>query len=262
MPPPLKRFGQNFLQNPYLQEKIVEALRIQTNDHILEIGPGHGALCPHIIRQNPAKYYAVEIDTRLIRALQDKYSEKMQLIHGDFMQVDLKSVFQAETDTNKIIGNIPYNITTPILFRILDNYQIINIAVLMVQKEVAERIASRPGTKDYGIPSVVAQTYGKVEYLFDVERINFKPAPNVDSAVIRISLNKEITAIQNHDLFRQIVRQVFNYRRKMIRNSLYRIFDKRIVYSLKSVNLNDRPEQIDVEGFINLSNELNERIKE
>ena len=127
----------------------------------------------------------------------------------------------------------------------------------MTQKEVAQRIAAQPGSKDYGILSVISQTYGQVEFIFNVKRGNFFPVPSVDSAVLRIDFFDEINGIENVDLFRRLVRGVFNYRRKMLRNSLSRIFDKSVVNSLNSVSLEARPESLSVQDFKNLANEIN-----
>lgn len=256
MPRALKRFGQNFLHNTFLQKKIVDSLEIKSGDCILEIGPGLGALCSHILDQKPFCYKAIEIDDRLIPELQSRFPKGMNLIHADFMKIELYNLLIAIKEKNKVIGNIPYNITSPILFKLIDSYEILGRAVLMIQKEVARRITSNHGNKEYGILSVISQTYCETKYLFTVDRGNFSPVPGVDSAVIRLSFLTEVGDIGNHQLFRKIVRQTFNYRRKMLRNSLCRSFDKRIVYSIESIDLSLRPEQLTIQDFKNLSNEL------
>jgi len=258
---PLKRFSQNFLTNPYYQNKIVEAMQIKPGDFLLEIGPGRGALCPEIIKARPEKYLAVEIDRSLTALLKKQFEENIQIIEGDFLELDLGPLFLNEQNDIKIIGNIPYNITSPIIFKLLDYYNKIQSVVLMAQKEVARRITAEPGNKDYGILSVLCQTYSLAEYLFEVKRGNFFPAPNVDSAVFRLNFFSNIESINNEALFRRIVRHTFNYRRKMLRNSLGRIFSKTIVYSLDSVNLESRPENLTIQDFKNLANEIDKKIQ-
>ncbi len=254
---PLKKFGQNFLTNPHYQQKIVAALDIQSSDNILEIGPGKGALTEIIVHAACHRFCAVEIDRRWCEELRQKFGSEIEIIEDDFLNLDLISCCREADKKLKIIGNIPYNITSPILFKLIDNFRIVKTAVLMTQKEVAQRIAAPPGNKAYGILSVISQTYGEVEFLFNVKRGNFFPVPSVDSAVLRINFFEKLCGIENVDLFRQLVRGVFNYRRKMLRNSLSRIFDNGIVNSLNSVSLEARPESLSVQDFKNLANEIN-----
>lgn len=258
---PKKRFSQNFLQNTHYQKKIVDILNIDSNDTIIEIGPGQGALTQHIIPANPAHYYAIEIDINLANELKNQFKDGITIFQQDFLDFDFTSILELNAKKIKIIGNLPYHITSPILFKLIDNYEKIDIAVLMIQKEVARRISASHGNKEYGILSVVSQTYSNVEYLFEVKRGNFFPAPDVDSAVIRLHFYKELTGIENESLFRKLVRETFNYRRKMLRNSLCRIFDKSIVYSVSSDYLDLRPEQLAVDDFKILSNSLNQVLR-
>ena len=259
---PKKRFSQNFLQNPHYQKKIVDALHIQTTDTVIEIGPGRGALTESILAFKPANFFAVEIDTNLAEGLSVRFKDKLEIIRQDFLQFDFNLVTAVSGLRLKIIGNLPYHITSPILFKLIDNYRKIDCAVLMIQKEVAKRIAAPHGKKDYGILSVISQAYCDVQYLFEVKRGNFYPSPDVDSAVIKLDFYEMPEGIENESQFRGIVRQSFNYRRKMLRNSLCRIFDKSIVYSLSSEYLDRRPEQLSVEDFKILSNSLNQKLRQ
>lgn len=259
---PKKRFSQNFLQNSYYQQKIVDALNIDPEDIIVEIGPGRGALTEHIIVANPKRFYAVEIDTHLVNELTQRFKNNIRIIHRDFLKFDFNLIKDIKNHKIKVIGNLPYHITSPILFKLIDNYDKLKTAVLMIQKEVARRISSAHGNKDYGILSVISQAYSKVEYLFEVKRGNFIPKPDVDSAVISFDFFEKPEDIDNEDLFRTLVRQTFNYRRKILRNSLCRIFDKSIVYSTSSDYLNLRPEQLTVEDFKILSNSLNQVLRQ
>jgi 16S rRNA (adenine1518-N6/adenine1519-N6)-dimethyltransferase len=253
---PLKKFGQNFLTQPAIAEKIVSALQISGNDHIIEIGPGKGILSSSIIGKQPALFSAIEIDKNLARELTEKYEGKLKIIEQDFLNIDLSTI-TTPTLPVKVIGNIPYNITSPILFKLVDFYKRIDCSVLMIQKEVARRIVASPGTKDYGILAVLLQTYCTAEYLFDVSNKNFSPVPKVDSAVIKLHFFDEISGINNLDLFKIVVRGSFNYRRKMIRNSLIRIFNQSIVTSLDEFDLTKRPEQLSIDDFKKLANTIN-----
>ncbi len=254
---PLKRFGQNFLTAPHIQKKIVNALQIESRDVVLEIGAGKGALTQFIVRAQPARFLAVELDPRWAELLQQQFGRRMELIRDDFLNIDVTQI----APHLKVIGNIPYHITSPIIFKLIDSYTHLQRAVLMVQKEVAQRLVAGPGSKAYGILSVSLQSYGQVRYLFEVKRGNFFPRPEVDSAVVQIDFFPALTEVQNETLYRKIIRHCFNYRRKMLRNSLSRIFDKTIVYSLESIDLNQRPEALPVKAFKNLANELNRKIK-
>ncbi|MEJ2542540.1 MAG: 16S rRNA (adenine(1518)-N(6)/adenine(1519)-N(6))-dimethyltransferase RsmA [Calditrichaceae bacterium] len=209
----------------------------------------------------PNSYYAVEIDTALAVKLTSQYKNNINIIQQDFLEFDFSLIQESTQSKIKIIGNIPYHITSPILFKLIDSYLFLHSAVLMIQKEVARRITTMHGNKEYGILSVTSQTYAKAEYLFEVKRGNFYPAPDVDSAVIRLTFKDKIKDIENESLFRKIVRETFNYRRKMLRNSLCRIFDKTIVYSISSDYLDRRPEQLSVDEFKILSNLLNKILR-
>ncbi|MGD9486569.1 MAG: 16S rRNA (adenine(1518)-N(6)/adenine(1519)-N(6))-dimethyltransferase RsmA [Calditrichaceae bacterium] len=259
---PLKRFGQNFLNNPYIRQEIVNAINISSDDVVVEIGPGKGALTELVIKASPADFVAVEIDKRMSDYITELFPAGVRILNQDFMTLDLPQLSEQSGRKLKILGNIPYNITSPILFSLIDNHQSVDSAVLMTQKEVAKRIVSPPGSKEYGILSVICQTYSRLEYLFDVKRGNFFPIPNVDSAVFKMEFINTIPDIDNLTLFRNLVRGTFNYRRKMLRNSLCRIFDKSIVYSLEAVNLDSRPENLTIAEFKKLSNELNHKLNQ
>ncbi len=259
---PLKRFSQNFLTDPVIQEKITNALKIQNADSVLEIGPGKGALTQHIIQKKPAHFWAVEIDTRWAAYLKETFGSKIDVIQRDFLTVSLDELHPKAGAKLKTIGNLPYHITSPILFHLIDNYNLLDSSVLMVQKEVARRITAEPGNKDYGILSVVCQACAKTEYLFEVKPGSFFPAPAVDSAVFKLSFYDHIDGLHNETLFRKIVRSVFNTRRKMLRGSLGRNFSKSIVYSLSPDMLRRRPEELFVQEFIALTNEIDYLLKQ
>ncbi|MCB0283501.1 MAG: ribosomal RNA small subunit methyltransferase A [Calditrichae bacterium] len=253
---PLKKFGQNFLTQPAIAQKIVNALDISNTDTIIEIGPGAGVLTQYIIEKKPAHFTAIEVDPRWADHLQTTFGSPVQILRDDVLHADLQKLHSG-SGSFKVIGNIPYNITSPILFKLLDYFPAISQSVLMMQKEVAQRIVSQPGGKDWGILSVLMQTFADITFLFDVGRMNFKPAPKVDSAVLRFEYLERVEGLDNLSLYTKIVRSVFNYRRKMLRNSLIRIFDQKIVSSIDFIDLSRRPEQLSIAEFKQLSNKIN-----
>ncbi len=252
---PLKKFSQNFLTNPFYQRKIIDSLHIVSTDIVLEIGPGKGALTQHIIDARPRRIIAVEIDERWVNLLNEKFGDSIEIIRQDILKIDLNSLIN-KAQRIKVVGNLPYHITSPILFHLIDSFHLIERAVLMMQKEVAQRLSAKPNSKDYGILSVITQAYAQVEYLLEIKRGNFFPVPNVDSAVVALNFYKEISDLADPILFRKIVRGTFNFRRKTLKNSLSRIFDKAFVNSLDEITLAKRPEQLTVEEFKQLTNQL------
>ncbi|RMH64884.1 MAG: ribosomal RNA small subunit methyltransferase A [Calditrichaeota bacterium] len=254
----LKKFSQNFLNQPALADKIVAALNLTPDDTVVEIGPGPGVLTRRLSNRTLHKLYAIELDPRWYEHLIEQNFPQLHLIQADFQEWPLLSVHEPGHPL-KVIGNIPYHITSPILFRLRDHHRYIRQAVIMMQKEVAHRLTARPGSKAYGILSVGLGAFARIERLFDIGRKNFSPPPAVDSSVVRFSFYKDVKGLNNPALFIQIVRAVFNYRRKMLRNSLSRILDPAVVYSLQSVPLDTRPEQLSIEQFIHLSNEINNK---
>jgi len=252
---PLKKFSQNFLTNPFYQRRIIDSLHIVSTDIVLEIGPGKGALTQHIIDARPRRIIAVEIDERWVNFLNEKFGDSIEIIQQDILKIDLNSLIN-KAQRIKVVGNLPYHITSPILFHLIDSFHLIERAVLMMQKEVAQRLSAKPNSKDYGILSVITQAYAQVEYLFEIKRGNFFPVPNVDSAVVALNFYKEISDLADPILFRKIVRGTFNFRRKTLKNSLSRIFDKAFVNSLDETTLAKRPEQLTVDEFKQLTNQL------
>lgn len=244
-----KHLGQHFLTDKNIAKKITESLTLTTSKIVLEIGPGMGVLTDFLIEIPDIKLFMVEIDTESIDYLHNKFPDlKDRIINEDFLRFDLKNKFQQNIS---IIGNFPYNISSQILFKVLDNRDLVFEVVGMFQKEVAQRIASGPGTKDYGILSVLCQAYFTIDYLFTVNENVFNPPPKVKSAVIRLE-NRNIKNLGcNEKLFKEIVKKSFNQRRKMLRNSL-----KEYLNDLLSKNdiFNKRPEQLSYNQFIELTN--------
>jgi 16S rRNA (adenine1518-N6/adenine1519-N6)-dimethyltransferase len=254
---PLKKFGQNFLTNQNIAEKIVNTIEPGSDDIIIEIGPGKGVLTKILASKNVGRIIAVEVDERLLDNLFDITSANtnLQILHDDILNTQFEQLDIPGSDI-KILGNIPYNLTSGILFKLYDNYRMISKAVLMIQKEVADRLISKPGSKDYGILSVLTALHGRVKKEFEVKRTNFYPAPNVDSAVISIDFYSALDGLVDYDIFVYIVKGCFQTRRKMLQNSLKRIFNKDLTGSIQKIDLKKRPEDLSVQEFVALSNEI------
>jgi 16S rRNA (adenine1518-N6/adenine1519-N6)-dimethyltransferase len=250
----LKRFGQNFLKDISYAQQIINALECQENDSILEIGAGKGALTELLLQQNCARITALEVDSRLVEFLNSRFSNELDIVPISILDFSIAQL--AGSKRIKVVGNIPYNITSHILFKMLDNHTFISRAILMVQKEVADRLLAKPRTKDYGILTILLNSVGEVRHLTDISRTNFSPAPNVDSTVVILDFNTNPSEIEDFALFRQIVNTSFQARRKKLRNSLKKIMDSNKINSIKTVSLDLRPEELTVAEFQNLTNEI------
>ena len=249
-----KSLGQHFLNDKNIAQKIVDSIDYSNAKTLIEIGPGMGVLTNLILAKNPSAFKAIEIDKESIEYLSQKHSNAEEwLVDGDFMRVDLESFGEGIS----IIGNFPYYISSQIFFKVIDNYKRVNEVVCMIQKEVAERIASKPGTKVYGLLSVLLQTYFDIEYLFTVHEHCFQPAPKVKSAVIRLKRNDRKELPCSNVLFKKVVKGTFNQRRKTIRNSLKSIF----IFLEQNEYLQKRPEQLSVEDFIELTSTIEQENK-
>ena len=247
---PKKSLGQHFLHDNYIAGQIVEALALGlSRPSVLEIGPGMGMLTKILIKRDNIDLKVIEIDRESVAFLRKNYpSLAGKIIEGDFLKTDLSAVFP---DKFSIIGNFPYNISSQIFFRILQMHQSIDQVVCMLQKEVADRIASPPGSKTYGILSVLIQAFYKVENLFKVMPGAFIPPPKVVSAVIRLQRNDVVELSCNEKLFVQVVKQAFNTRRKTLRNALKNL---NLAAEIAALPLLDkRAEQLSVKQFEDLT---------
>ena len=245
-----KHLGQHFLTDENIAKKIVDSLDFQEYKYVLEVGPGTGVLTKYLL-EKPTETYVAEIDTESIEYLKINY-QKLENKHftGDFLKINLSDIFDSEV---AVIGNFPYNISSQILFKIIDNYQQIPEMAGMFQKEVAERTAAVPRTKDYGILTVLVQAYYDVKYLFTVHENVFNPPPKVKSGVIKLTRNRKEGLEGNEELFKQIVKTGFNQRRKKLSNALKPL---NIPESLKNHPFMDkRAEELSVEDFINFTKE-------
>ena len=244
-----KFLGQHFLKDLSVAQRIAETI---TAGRVLEIGPGMGVLTQYLLKNPNLQTTAIEIDRESVAYLKEWYPE-LHLIEGDFLKLDLNIIYPDGEFC--VIGNYPYNISSQIFFKVLDNKDRIPICSGMIQKEVAERIASKPGKKAYGILSVLLQAYYNIEYLFTVDEHVFNPPPKVKSSVIRMTRNDRQGLGCDEALFKNVVKTAFNQRRKQMRNSLMGLVGK------ENPILNDpiftkRPEQLSVEEFIALTKKI------
>ncbi len=249
-----KHLGQHFLVDLNIAQKIVNALP-QDELTILEIGPGTGVLTQYLIEKE--NFTAFDIDIESIDFLKEKYPQHAHKIHfQDFLEADLTPF--ASKGNFKVIGNFPYNISTQIMFKVLEHRADVSALVGMFQKEVAVRIAEKPGSKAYGILSVLLQAFYKIEYLFTVSEHVFNPPPKVKSAVIRLTRNTTDKLNCNEDLFFKVVKASFNQRRKTVRNSVKVLSGNALV---DSIYLDKRAEQLSIEQFVELTNSIEAAIK-
>lgn len=250
-----KALGQHFLKDEGVAKGIVDALRIEdeakSSNNVLEIGPGTGVLTKYLIEDERIKLELAEIDTESIDYLKATYPYSLSsLVQRDFLLMNLHEVFVGKQFS--IIGNFPYNISSQIFFKILEDPNLVPQVVCMLQKEVAERLVSPPGNKSYGILSVLLQAWYNMEYLFTVPEHLFLPPPKVKSGVIRLTRNGKTDLGCDQVLFKQIIKSCFNQRRKTIRNSIKPIAAK-LGKEVKDPILDRRPEQLSVEEFVYLT---------
>lgn len=250
-----KHLGQHFLTDLSIAKQIVDALTLHEGyKHVLEIGPGMGVLTQYLKDDARFTTHAIDVDFESITYLKNHFPAiEKNILYGDFLQMDLGLI--TNNKPFAVIGNFPYNISTEILFKVLDNKNQIPEVVGMFQKEVAERIAAKPGSKTYGITSVLLQAFYTIEYLFTVHENVFNPPPKVKSGVIRLTRNKTQTLNCSESFFKTVVKTAFNQRRKMLSNSLKPYINDEIK-THEVFNL--RPEQLSVEQFVELTNMLQE----
>lgn len=252
---PKKNLGQHFLKDNAIARKIADTLTGSGYETVLEIGPGMGMLTGYLLEKGFSDFHVIEIDKESVHYLKSHFDD-LDIITGDFLSLDIDSFFP---DKMAIIGNFPYNISTQIFFKVLKHRdKVIEIAG-MLQKEVAERICAGPGSKTYGILSVLLQAFYKTEYLFSVSEHVFSPPPKVKSGVIRLIRNDVKNLNCDEILFIRVVKTCFNQRRKILRNSVRAVFDlMRDDYHEFGL----RPEQLSVGQFVQLTNWIDEnRVK-
>jgi 16S rRNA (adenine1518-N6/adenine1519-N6)-dimethyltransferase len=245
---PKKNLGQHFLKDKKIAARIADSITGEGYESVLEIGPGMGILTRFLLDRNFHEFKVIEIDRESVNYLKENLTELKNIISGDFLSIDINNLFEGKFC---VAGNFPYNISSQILFKVLDHRDKVVEVTGMFQKEVAERICAGPGSKTYGILSVLLQAYYDTDYLFSVSENVFSPPPKVKSGVIRLKRNTVKTLGCDEHLFTRVVKASFNQRRKTLRNSV------RSAFRLKSEDnplFHLRPEQLSVDQFIGLTN--------
>ncbi|WP_321520065.1 16S rRNA (adenine(1518)-N(6)/adenine(1519)-N(6))-dimethyltransferase RsmA [uncultured Bacteroides sp.] len=256
---PKKFLGQHFLKDLKIAQDIADTVDAVPELPVLEVGPGMGVLTQFLVKkERPVK--VVEVDFESVAYLREAYpSLEDHIIEDDFLKMNLDRVFGGNQFV--LTGNYPYNISSQIFFKMLENKDLVPCCTGMIQKEVAERIAAGPGSKTYGILSVLIQAWYHVEYLFTVSETVFNPPPKVKSAVIRMTRNETKELGCNEKLFKLVVKTTFNQRRKTLRNSIKPILGKDCPLC-QDILFNKRPEQLSVAEFINLTNNVEKALAE
>lgn len=253
-----KKLGQNFLINGEIIEEIVSKSDICEDDVVIEIGPGLGSLTKALI-EKAKKVHVIELDPNMVDILKDRFSsEKLNIIYGDVLKTDLNELIKNEKSV-KVVANLPYYITTPILMKLLEERYNLKSITVMVQKEVGIRLCSKPGGKEYGAITVTTQYYSKPQIIIDVPKENFLPSPEVDSCVIRLDvLSNPSVDVKNEKIFFELIRNGFNHRRKTITNSLVsgNIEKSKLIDILQKYNIDEklRAEDLSIQDFANIAN--------
>lgn len=260
-----KSLGQNFLIDVNVLKKIVEHAKVDQETNVIEIGPGIGALTEQLAL-NAKHVYAFEIDQRFIRVLEDTLSpyQNVTIFNQDILKADLKQFIENELSDEKIkvVANLPYYITTPILMKLLTENLPIESFTVMMQKEVADRMAASPSTKDYGSLSIAVQYYTESSVVMTIPKTCFMPQPNIDSSILHLTKrNKPIVHVKNEPLFFEIVQESFAQRRKTLKNNLQRAFKERlskeeldVAFERSNVDSGRRGESLSIIEFANLAN--------
>ncbi len=260
---PKKSLSQNFLTDVGIAQRIAQSIEPQEAETLIEIGPGTGALTTHLCTiTNDLR--CVELDDRAIVNLGNRFQKEiaagsMTLIHGDVLDVDFSSFANAGVHKLSIIGNIPYAISSPILFRIFDNASMFRRAVIMMQKEVALRLVAKTGTKEYGVLTLAAQMVCSPKILFDVKPGSFFPRPSVTSSVVRLDMHAELPDAEEMSELRLLIRAAFGQRRKTLRNALEQLAQQHYGVALRSMTfpwLNQRAEELNLTQFKSLRDDL------
>ena len=248
-PRPLKRFGQNYLVDKNTTLKIVNEFDPKSNDVVIEIGPGTGALTSELMPK-VKKLYAVEIDKRVVESLALSYPS-VHVINHDFIKLDLNN-YESEKPL-RIIGNIPYNITSPILFKLIENRTLVKDAMMMVQFEVAKRITAEERSDDYSILGVLLNFFADTKLCFKISPNVFYPKPKVDSAIIHLNFDKQLPSNLDFKLFIKVVKAAFGNRRKKLKNSLRNSVFKDINIDQNEFDVSRRAEELTINEFVDLT---------
>ena len=249
-----KQLGQYFLYDPLILEGIISAAGLTSEDFVVEIGPGPGRLT-RMLAEDALKVLAIELDDKLFEKLKTELAgfHNLELVHGDALQFPYEDLPRF-----KVVANIPYYITTPIIFRLLDAKKNLDSMTLTLQKEVAERIVAKPGGKDFGVLSLMIQYYAEATFEFMIPKQAFRPSPKVDSAVVHMRiLDKPSVAVKDEELFFRLIRTAFSQRRKMLSNSLKSLSgDVKSWLDQAGIEAKRRPETLSIDEFAKLADTI------
>ncbi|WP_421683510.1 16S rRNA (adenine(1518)-N(6)/adenine(1519)-N(6))-dimethyltransferase RsmA [Stutzerimonas urumqiensis] len=257
-----KRFGQNFLHDAGVIHRILRAIHPKAGEHLIEIGPGQGALTEGLL-DSGSKLDVIELDLDLVPLLRERFGDRegWSLHQGDALKFDFARLSDRPRSL-RVVGNLPYNISTPLIFHLLSHAEHIHDMHFMLQKEVVERLAAQPGGGDWGRLSIMVQYHCRVEHLFNVGPGAFNPAPKVDSAIVRLVPHAQLPhPAQDVRQLERVVREAFNQRRKTLRNTLKGLLDAAAIESA-GVDGSLRPEQLDLAAFVRLADQLASRTPE
>jgi 16S rRNA (adenine1518-N6/adenine1519-N6)-dimethyltransferase len=248
---PRRRFGQHFLESDAVIETMIERMAFDVGDDVLEIGPGEGALTRHLLDAG-VTLTVIEIDRDLVASLQRRFPA-LTIIEGDVLKLDLDTLL---TPHRRVVGNLPYNISTPLLVALLARAERLRDMHFLLQKEVVDRLAATPGSKDWGRLSILAQHGAMIEPLFDVDPTSFRPPPKVISTFVRISPRPHPQVLQSRETFALVLRMAFQQRRKTLRNALQSLG---IDWERVAVEPHTRPDALDLSGYVRIANQIAER---
>lgn len=251
-----KKYGQNFLNNDKILDDLSNSFFIEDNSMIVEVGAGSGVLTKRLITKN-VPVISFEIDESLKEYLDKISCDNLSVVYKDFLSINLKDYLDSYKHIY-FVANVPYYITTPIISKFIDENIIPDVMVMMVQKEVAERLSAKVGTKNYGAISAILNYYYEVEYLFTVDRNNFYPVPNVDSAVIKFTKREDLLDLVSFSKYKKFINDAFMQKRKNLKNNLKNYDLEKIECILKKYNLNltNRAEDVDYKVFVEIVNNL------
>jgi 16S rRNA (adenine1518-N6/adenine1519-N6)-dimethyltransferase len=251
---PRKSLGQNFLKDANIARNIVSAMQLRAHDVVVEIGPGLGALTRHMLEAG-VRVIGIEVDPRAAELLRESFGSELEVLQRDVLSVDLATVAPTSVKRVRVVGNIPYSITSDILFWLYGQRDRVSDATVTMQREVAQRMLAQPGTKAYGILTVATQYYANASLLFRIPRTAFTPVPKVDSAVVRLDFTESLIPT-DRELFTTIVRGTFGKRRKTLRNSLRYLGFSDSTLDALTFDLTTRPERLTLENFLELTTML------
>lgn len=254
-----KRFGQNFLHDQAVINRIIDSIAPQQHDHLVEVGPGEGALTTPL-SQCESRLDCVELDRDLAAHLQNKFgsNDRVTIYQQDILKFDLSSLVNDKTPKNglRIIGNLPYNISTPVMFHLLQYHELIADMTFMLQLEVVHRLAARVGEKNYGRLGLMAQYYCDIEHLFNVPSAAFTPKPKVSSAIVRLTPHKTFKVqAKNVETLQNVIRTAFTQRRKTLKNSLKALISEDRIREL-NIDIGQRPENLSLEDYVRISDAI------